>query len=57
MVQELAIPKSQKMSQQARRLDWLNRDLWLEIKNRRKVYGLWKSRQATYDKYKYAVKL
>ena len=37
-VQELAIPKSQKTSQQARRLDWLNRDLWLEIKNRRKVY-------------------
>ena len=56
-MQELAIPKSQKTSQQARRLDWLNRDLWLEIKNRRKVYGLWKSRQATYDKYKYAVKL
>ena len=56
-VQELIIPKSRKMSQRARRSDWMNRDLWLELKSKRKVYGLWKSGQATYDCYRYVVKL
>lgn len=51
-VQELTIPESWKTSQQARRLDWLNRDLWLELKSKRKAYGLWKSGQATYDDYR-----
>jgi len=56
-VQELTIPKSWKMSQWARRPVWLNRDLWLELRNKRKVYGLRKSGQETYDNYKYVVKL
>ena len=56
-VQELTTPKSWKTSQRARRPDWLNRDLWLDLKNKRKVYGLWKSGQATYDDYRYIVKL
>ena len=56
-VQELAIPKSQKMSRWARRPGWLNRDLWLDLKNKRKVYGLWKSGQAAYEGYRYVVKL
>ena len=51
-VQELTIPKSRKTSRQARWLDWLNRDLQLDLKNKRKVYGLWKRGQATYDDYK-----
>ena len=46
-VQDLTISMSRKMSQQARRPSWLNRDLWLDLKNKRKVYGLWKSGQAT----------
>ena len=29
----------------------------LELKNKRKVYGHWKSGQATYDDYRYVVKL
>ena len=41
-VQELTVPKSVKMSQQGRRPICLNRDLWLELRNKRKVYGLWK---------------
>ena len=41
-VQDLTIPMSQKMSRRARRLGWLNRNLWLDLKNKRKVYGLWK---------------
>ena len=48
---------SQKSSQRARRPDWLNRDLWLDLKNKRKVYGLWKSGQATYEDYRHVVKL
>ena len=36
---------------------WLNRDLWLDLKNKREVYGLWKSGQATYGDYRYIVKL
>jgi len=35
----------------------LNRDLSLELKNKRKVYGLWKNGQATYEDYRYVVKL
>lgn len=50
--QELTIPKSRKMSRQARWLDWLNRDPWLDLKNKRKVYGLWKRGEATYDDYR-----
>ena len=56
-LQELTIPKSRKMNRRARRPDWLNRDLWLEDKNKRKVCGLWKSGQASYDDYKYIVQL
>ena len=56
-VQELTIPKSRKMSRWARRPDWLNRDLWLDLKSRRKVHGLWKSGQATYEDYRYIAKL
>ena len=32
-VQDLTIPMSWKTSQWARRLGWLNRDLWLDLKN------------------------
>ena len=39
-VQDPTIPMSRKTSQRARRPGWLNRDLWLELKNKRKVYGL-----------------
>ena len=35
----------------------MNRELWLDLKNKRKVYGLWKSGQATYDDYRYIVKM
>ena len=48
---------SRKTSQWARRPGWLNRDLWLELKNKRKVCGFWKSGQATYEDYRYVVKL
>ena len=56
-VQELTIPKSRKTSQWARRPDCLKRDLWLDLKTKRMVHVLWKSGQATYDDYRYVVKL
>ena len=54
-MQELTIPKSWKTSRWARRPDWLN--LWLELKSKRKVYGLCKSGQVAYDDYRHIVKL
>ena len=36
---------------------WLDRDLWLELRNKRKVYGLWNRGQATHEDCKYIVKL
>ena len=56
-VQDLTIPKAWKTSRWVRRSGGLNRDLWLDLKNKRKVYGLWKSGQAAYEGYRYVVKL
>ena len=39
--QEQAVPVCHKSSRQGRRLAWLNRELWLELKKRR-AYCLWK---------------
>ncbi|KAK4825741.1 hypothetical protein QYF61_002180 [Mycteria americana] len=51
-VQEQAVPMCQKMSRQGRRLSWLNRELWLELRKKRRVYDLWKKGQATQEDYK-----
>ncbi|KAK4827572.1 hypothetical protein QYF61_019196 [Mycteria americana] len=51
-VQEQAIPICRKMSQQGRGPAWLNRELWLELREKRRVYGLWKKGQATREDYK-----
>ncbi|PKU45296.1 rna-directed dna polymerase from mobile element jockey-like [Limosa lapponica baueri] len=40
--QEKAIPRSHKTSRQGRRRVWLNRELWLDLREKRKVYNLWK---------------
>lgn len=53
-VQKVAIPICQKTSQQKRSLAWLNGDLWLEPRDKIRIYGLWKQREATQ---KEAVKL
>ncbi|KAK4825217.1 hypothetical protein QYF61_025489 [Mycteria americana] len=50
--QEQAVPMCRKMSQQGRRLAWLNRELWLELRKTRRVYDLWKKGQATQEDYK-----
>ena len=40
--QEQAVPVCRKTSRQGRRPAWLNRDLWLDLKNKRRIYDLWK---------------
>ncbi|KAK4832555.1 LOW QUALITY PROTEIN: hypothetical protein QYF61_024055 [Mycteria americana] len=45
------------MSQQGRRLAWLNRELWLELRKKRRVYDLWKKGQTTREDYKDVVRL
>ena len=52
LVSSCTFPKSWKMSQQGRRPVRLNRDLWLELRNKRKVYSLGKRGWATYEDHK-----
>ncbi|KAK4827846.1 LOW QUALITY PROTEIN: hypothetical protein QYF61_021983 [Mycteria americana] len=55
--EEQAIPMCQKTSQQGRQLAWLKRELWLELRKKRRVYDLWKKGQATQEDYKDVVRL
>ncbi|GAB0207710.1 hypothetical protein GRJ2_003236700 [Grus japonensis] len=55
--QEQAVPMCRKTGQQGRRPAWLNRELWLELRKKRRVYGLWKKGQATQEDYKDIVRL
>ena len=45
------------MSRQERKLAWPNRELWLELRKKRRVYDLWKKRQETQEDYKDVVRL
>ena len=47
----------QKTSWWGRRPAWLNRELWLELRKKRRVYDLWKKGQATQEDYKDVVRL
>ena len=55
--QEQAVPVCRKTSRRGRRLAWLNRDLWLDLKNKRRIYCLWKRGQVSHEDYKDVVKL
>ena len=56
--QEQAFPICRKTSQQGRRLAWMNRVLWLELRKKRKrVYVLWNNWQATQEDCKDIVRL
>ena len=46
---EQAIPPCCKSSRWGRRLAWLNRDLLLELRQKKKVYACWKQDQATWE--------
>ncbi|KAK4816911.1 LOW QUALITY PROTEIN: hypothetical protein QYF61_024921 [Mycteria americana] len=55
--QEQAVPTCRKTSRQGRRPAWLNRELWLELRKKRRVYDLWKKGQASQEDYKGVVRL
>ncbi|PKU44209.1 hypothetical protein llap_5469 [Limosa lapponica baueri] len=55
--QEKAIPRSRKTSRWGRRPVWLNRGLWLDLREKRKVYNLWKRGLVTYEQYQAVVKI
>ena len=45
--QELAIPLSFKMNWQERRPVWMNRELFLRLQEKKRIYLLWKKGRAT----------
>ncbi|GAB0186782.1 hypothetical protein GRJ2_001143500 [Grus japonensis] len=45
------------MSWRGRRLAWLNRELWLELRVKKRTYDLWKKGQASQEDYKDVVRL
>ncbi|KAK4831611.1 hypothetical protein QYF61_018371 [Mycteria americana] len=55
--QDQAVPRCRKTSRQGRRLAWLNREVWLELRKKRRVYDLWKKGQATQEDYKGVARL
>ncbi|GAB0207904.1 mitochondrial enolase superfamily member 1 [Grus japonensis] len=55
--QEQAIPKCRRSSRRGRRPAWLNRDLLLELRRKKKVYACWKQGQATWEDYRDAAHL
>ncbi|XP_071886556.1 uncharacterized protein [Anas platyrhynchos] len=57
MVQERSVPTCPKTSRRGRRPAWLNRELWLELRRKKRVYNLWKRGQATREDYKDVVRL
>ena len=56
-VQEQAISMCQKTRRWGRRPAWLNRELWLELRKKRRVYDLWMKGQATQEDYKDVMRL
>ena len=45
-------PAGKKTSQQGRRPAWLKRELWLDLREKMRIYNLWKKGQATQEDYK-----
>ena len=57
MAQEQAVPRCYKRSQQQIRPPWLNRVLWLQLREKRRVYSFWKKGLVTRNDYKDVVRL
>ncbi|KAK4819670.1 hypothetical protein QYF61_009779, partial [Mycteria americana] len=55
--QERAVPRCRKTSRRGRRPAWLTRELWLELRKKRRVYDLWKKGRATQEDYKGVARL
>ena len=56
-VQEQAVPLSCKMSQRGRRPAWMNRELFLRLQEKKRIYLLWKKGWATQKEYKEVFKM
>jgi len=54
--QEQAVPMCCQMNRRGRRAAWLNRELLLGLRKRRRVYQLWKKGQATQEVYRALVR-
>lgn len=57
MEQERSVPTCPKTSRRRRRPAWLNRELWLELRRKKRVYNLWKRGQVTREDYKDVARL
>ena len=55
--QEQAVPLSCKMSWGGRRPAWMNRELFLRLQEKKRIYLLWKKGWATRKEYKEVVKM
>ncbi|KAK4806905.1 hypothetical protein QYF61_012626 [Mycteria americana] len=55
--QERALPRCRKTSRRGRRPAWLTRELWLELRRKRRVYDLWKKGRATQEDYRGVARL
>uniref|UniRef100_A0A8C2SLP0 Reverse transcriptase domain-containing protein n=1 Tax=Coturnix japonica TaxID=93934 RepID=A0A8C2SLP0_COTJA len=55
--QEQAVPLSRKMSWWGRRPTWMNRELFLRLQEKKRIYHLWKEGRATQNDYKEAAKM
>jgi len=47
--QEGCIPLSKKSSKEGRRTTWISKELVPDLRWKRKVYGMWKEGQATWE--------
>ena len=56
-VQEQAAPLSCKMNWQGRRPVWMNRELFLRLQEKNRIYLLWKKGWATQGEYKEVVRI
>jgi len=54
--QEWCIPLRKKSSKGGKRPAWLNKDLLAELRGKRKVHGMWKEGQATWEEYRNVVR-
>ncbi|PKU40554.1 rna-directed dna polymerase from mobile element jockey-like [Limosa lapponica baueri] len=55
--QQQAVPVRSKASRLGKRPAWLNKEIRSQLREKRRVYGLWKKGQATQEDYKSVVKL
>jgi len=54
--QDRCIPLNKKSSKGGRRPAWMSKELLAELRWKRKVYGMWKEGQATWQEYRSVVK-